>query len=45
MDFNGIGFEDVYWIHLALDRVHCRAIIKKIMSLWILLKKNFCNTK
>jgi hypothetical protein len=34
MDFNGIGFEGVNWIHVAPDRVNWGALMKMVISLW-----------
>jgi hypothetical protein len=33
MDLGEIGFEDVYWIHLAQDRDRWRALVNTVMNL------------
>jgi hypothetical protein len=35
MDLWEIGFEDVYWIHLAQDRDRWWAVVNKVMSLHV----------
>jgi hypothetical protein len=35
MDLREIGWGAMDWIHLAQDRDHWRAIVKKVMNLWI----------
>jgi hypothetical protein len=35
MDLTGTGYESVDWIHVVYDRDHWRAVLNKIMKLWV----------
>jgi CRISPR/Cas system-associated protein Cas7 (RAMP superfamily) len=35
MDLREIGFGDVDWINLALDRDRWRALVDTVMNLWV----------
>jgi hypothetical protein len=35
MDLKDIGWDEVYWIHLALDKVQWHALVNMIMHLWV----------
>jgi len=36
MDFIGIGWEFVDYIHLALEGEKLRAVVKTVMNIWVL---------
>jgi hypothetical protein len=35
MDFRDVGWEGVEWMHLAQDRDQWRALVKRVMNLWV----------
>jgi hypothetical protein len=35
MDLKEIGWEVVDWIHLAQDRIQCRAVVNMVMNLQV----------
>jgi hypothetical protein len=41
VDLNGIGFDDVDWIHMAQDRVGWQVLVNMEMNIWVQLKVGY----
>jgi hypothetical protein len=35
LDLTDIGWEGVYWMHMAQDRDQWRAVVNMVMNLWV----------